>query len=208
MKALKAKLLMNPRKVLKEKIDSLDKILKQKLTSTSHTKRLLRRHLRWLKQSQKLNLTETKTGDQAKQSSSKGVVEQGNSTFDSSAGRMENEQYRNTLRQKVDNLQSVMNSGSATPEQINAAVTEVNQAVNDVNSNIEYKKQQDAQAAAQAATAAQAAAQAQQQQQQQAANTYYPNCAAVQAAGAAPLYQGQPGYSSKLDRDKDGVACE
>lgn len=28
------------------------------------------------------------------------------------------------------------------------------------------------------------------------------------AAGKAPLYQGQPGYSSKLDRDGDGIACE
>ncbi|MHC9294226.1 excalibur calcium-binding domain-containing protein [Mycobacterium sp. LTG2003] len=36
----------------------------------------------------------------------------------------------------------------------------------------------------------------------------YPNCAAARAAGAAPVYAGQPGYSSKLDRDGDGVACE
>ncbi len=36
----------------------------------------------------------------------------------------------------------------------------------------------------------------------------YANCAAVRAAGAAPLRRGQPGYSSKLDRDGDGVACE
>lgn len=36
----------------------------------------------------------------------------------------------------------------------------------------------------------------------------YPSCAAARAAGAAPLYAGQPGYSSKLDRDGDGVACE
>nr|WP_243394293.1 DUF1524 domain-containing protein [Bifidobacterium parmae] len=54
----------------------------------------------------------------------------------------------------------------------------------------------------------QAEAQQQQQQQQQDANVYYPNCAAVRAAGKAPLYQGQPGYSTKLDRDRDGVACE
>jgi hypothetical protein len=40
------------------------------------------------------------------------------------------------------------------------------------------------------------------------ASAYYANCAAVRAAGAAPLYAGQPGYSSKLDGDKDGVACE
>ncbi|WP_006292826.1 GmrSD restriction endonuclease domain-containing protein [Scardovia inopinata] len=39
-------------------------------------------------------------------------------------------------------------------------------------------------------------------------NVYYPNCAAVRAAGKAPLYRGQPGYSAKLDRDHDGVACE
>lgn len=39
-------------------------------------------------------------------------------------------------------------------------------------------------------------------------SAYYANCTAAKAAGAAPLYQGQPGYSSKLDRDGDGVACE
>ncbi|MHC9547524.1 excalibur calcium-binding domain-containing protein [Corynebacterium diphtheriae] len=38
--------------------------------------------------------------------------------------------------------------------------------------------------------------------------TYYKNCAAVRAAGAAPIYAGQPGYRSKLDRDGDGIACE
>ncbi|MFD8102824.1 excalibur calcium-binding domain-containing protein [Nocardia fluminea] len=40
------------------------------------------------------------------------------------------------------------------------------------------------------------------------ASAYYPNCKAVKAAGAAPLYRGDPGYSSSLDRDGDGVACE
>lgn len=36
----------------------------------------------------------------------------------------------------------------------------------------------------------------------------YANCAAVRAAGAAPIYRGQPGYGSHLDRDGDGVGCE
>lgn len=36
----------------------------------------------------------------------------------------------------------------------------------------------------------------------------YANCAAVRAAGKAPLYRGDPGYSAKLDRDGDGVACQ
>ncbi|MFD4957861.1 DUF1524 domain-containing protein [Microbacterium sp. NPDC058389] len=37
---------------------------------------------------------------------------------------------------------------------------------------------------------------------------YYKNCDAVRAAGAAPIYQGQPGYGSHLDRDKDGIGCD
>lgn len=36
----------------------------------------------------------------------------------------------------------------------------------------------------------------------------YNNCSEVRAAGAAPLYENDPGYSKKLDRDGDGIACE
>lgn len=39
-------------------------------------------------------------------------------------------------------------------------------------------------------------------------SAYYANCSAVRAAGKAPIYRGQPGYSSKLDRDGDGIGCE
>ncbi|MHA3700572.1 GmrSD restriction endonuclease domain-containing protein [Jatrophihabitans sp. YIM 134969] len=39
-------------------------------------------------------------------------------------------------------------------------------------------------------------------------DVHYANCDAVRAAGKAPLLAGQPGYSRKLDRDGDGVACE
>jgi hypothetical protein len=35
----------------------------------------------------------------------------------------------------------------------------------------------------------------------------YQNCDDVRRHGAAPLYRGQHGYSSKLDRDGDGIAC-
>ena len=41
-----------------------------------------------------------------------------------------------------------------------------------------------------------------------ASSVSYKNCDAVRAAGAAPILAGQAGYSSKLDRDGDGVACE
>ncbi len=37
---------------------------------------------------------------------------------------------------------------------------------------------------------------------------YFKNCSAARAAGAAPIYVGEPGYRGKLDRDGDGVACE
>ncbi|MFZ4842537.1 excalibur calcium-binding domain-containing protein [Mycetocola saprophilus] len=37
---------------------------------------------------------------------------------------------------------------------------------------------------------------------------YYKNCAAARAAGAAPVYAGQPGYGRHLDRDGDGIGCE
>ena len=39
-------------------------------------------------------------------------------------------------------------------------------------------------------------------------NVYYPSCSAARAAGAAPIYEGQPGYRPELDSDSDGIACE
>ena len=36
----------------------------------------------------------------------------------------------------------------------------------------------------------------------------YKSCAAAKAAGVTPLHRGDPGYSTNLDRDGDGVACE
>jgi len=39
-------------------------------------------------------------------------------------------------------------------------------------------------------------------------NVTYKNCTEVKEAGKAPLYKGDPGYSTKLDRDGDGIACE
>lgn len=40
------------------------------------------------------------------------------------------------------------------------------------------------------------------------AGVAYANCDAVKAAGKAPLHKGDPGYSSALDRDGDGTACD
>lgn len=40
------------------------------------------------------------------------------------------------------------------------------------------------------------------------ADTFYANCAAARAAGAAPVRSGDPGYGPHLDRDRDGIGCE
>ncbi|ARD42734.1 hypothetical protein B6G06_04365 [Actinomyces gaoshouyii] len=42
----------------------------------------------------------------------------------------------------------------------------------------------------------------------QGGSAYYSNCKEARAAGAAPLYRGEPGYRPGLDRDGDGIACE
>lgn len=55
-------------------------------------------------------------------------------------------------------------------------------------------------------TAKQATTKEQKSTQQK--EVYYANCAAARAAGAAPIYRGEPGYRPALDRDGDGVACE
>ena len=47
-----------------------------------------------------------------------------------------------------------------------------------------------------------------QEQSDGSSGTFYKNCAEARAAGAAPIYRGEPGYREKLDRDNDGIACE
>ena len=65
------------------------------------------------------------------------------------------------------------------------------------------------QEAARAAEAARLAAEqdAADASSQAAASVYYKNCAAVRAAGAAPIRRGDPGYARHLDRDGDGQGC-
>lgn len=40
------------------------------------------------------------------------------------------------------------------------------------------------------------------------AKIYFKNCKQAYAAGYYNIKRGEPGYSSKLDRDGDGIACE
>ena len=39
-------------------------------------------------------------------------------------------------------------------------------------------------------------------------NIHFSSCKEAWANGYADIYEGEPGYSAKLDRDHDGVACE
>ncbi|MEM4994937.1 excalibur calcium-binding domain-containing protein [Priestia sp. SB1] len=70
----------------------------------------------------------------------------------------------------------------------------------------EEKALAEAQAKKEAEEKAQQEAQAQQQQQSQSVS--YGNCTEAREAGAAPIYKGQPGYASHLDRDGDGIGCD
>ena len=72
----------------------------------------------------------------------------------------------------------------------------------------EQKKQEEAARVAEEQRKQEEAAVAEAAAATQASNVYYENCTAVREAGAAPIRTGDPGYSTKLDRDKDGIACE
>ena len=37
---------------------------------------------------------------------------------------------------------------------------------------------------------------------------YFKSCKAAKAAGYSDIKKGEPGYSTNLDRDGDGIACE
>ncbi|WP_298090038.1 excalibur calcium-binding domain-containing protein [uncultured Sphingomonas sp.] len=37
---------------------------------------------------------------------------------------------------------------------------------------------------------------------------HWRGCDDARAAGTAPIYDGEPGYSWRMDGDGDGVACE
>jgi hypothetical protein len=41
-----------------------------------------------------------------------------------------------------------------------------------------------------------------------ATDIYFRNCSAARAAGYSRIRVGEPGYSGRLDRDGDGIACE
>lgn len=93
-------------------------------------------------------------------------------------------------------------NGAALEDPSSAVQEPVEQPAVDSNAGVDAPEEQEQQRAQFFAPAPEKPAPAPAQ------SAYYPNCAAARSAGAAPLYAGDPGYSSKLDRDGDGVACE
>ncbi|MGJ7922197.1 excalibur calcium-binding domain-containing protein [Neobacillus sp. LXY-4] len=72
----------------------------------------------------------------------------------------------------------------------------------------EQRKQEEAARLAEEQRKQEEAAQLAAQQAQQQTNIYYQNCSEARAAGAAPIYRGEPGYATHLDRDGDGIGCD
>jgi hypothetical protein len=106
----------------------------------------------------------------------------------------------------ADQLQAQRDAAAEAKRQADAAAAQ--QAAAQQAAAQQAAAQQAAQQAAAQQAAQQQAAQQQAPQPQAPANVYYANCTAARAAGAAPIYRGQPGYRPALDRDNDGVACE
>jgi hypothetical protein len=161
-------------------------------------------------------------------------VSETNSTIDeaaallaSSAGRVADEATRTTLSTRIEEARSVIAepvpalSGevSALNQRISNARANLRTAISAVNSSVtqweadeaaRIAAEEEAARVAAEQAAAEAAAQAQQYSSSSSSGgyVYYENCTAARAAGDTPIYRGEPGYRSALDRDNDGIACE
>lgn len=119
------------------------------------------------------------------------------------------------MRMELDNAKSDLKTASQKADMWDKEQEEKKAAEEKAEQEkAEQERVEQEKAAQQAAQQAQQQAQQQIQQRSQmsapAPDTYayYQNCDAVRAADRAPLYAGQPGYRSALDRDHDGIACE
>ena len=107
---------------------------------------------------------------------------------------------------KGSSSDSTVQSQQSTDE--TSKTEEVSQSEEAAQQAEETRQSEEAAQQAEAARQAEEARQAQANQQKAGQSAYYANCTQAKNAGAAPLYSGQPGYSRKLDRDGDGIACE
>lgn len=127
----------------------------------------------------------------------------------------ENEQNAKEQQQKIDEEQVKLNNKEYDLKKKEQELTQKEQDLNNRNSqldererNIAYREQQKQERIQREQQALLAAQQAPSYSDSTGGYAFYKNCSAARAAGAAPIYRGQPGYRDKLDRDGDGIACE
>lgn len=110
------------------------------------------------------------------------------------------------LQEQITDLTEELSSEtSKTEEAVQAAAdarTEVEEAVATVGERDARIQELEAQVSSMTPAAPQAPV------APAAPSSSYANCSEVRAAGAAPIYAGEPGYGRHLDRDGDGVGCE
>lgn len=138
----------------------------------------------------RINLVESQIQEKEKKEVEKKLL----SDIEEAVKKMEADQTRENMQAATDKLGGLSDNGKR--EQYQKRIDAVNQAI------VSREASQQAQQAAEQQQEVQQFAQTPSQ------NTFYANCTAVRAAGAAPIHAGQPGYSRKLDRDGDGVGCE
>lgn len=128
------------------------------------------------------------------------------------------EQYKEQLLSRGEKLREKEQKAIEQQQQLDNKQNELNQKEQDLNNrnsqldererNIAYREQQKQERIQREQQALLAAQQAPSYSDSTGGYAFYKNCSAARAAGAAPIYRGQPGYRDKLDRDGDGIACE
>lgn len=167
-------------------------------------------------------LTEAKAAYADAQASLAAAMSTAEQALADSAGRVDDDGVRVRLQSAIDAARTTAATVPAEDDHsfrdATSAIVEASQDVEAeraaVGGAVAAKAETDRLAAEQAAAAAsqraaeEAAANEPADEGADGGSAYYENCDAVRAAGAAPIRVGDPGYSTKLDRDHDGVGCE
>lgn len=192
--------------VLKTNNETTDNVNKEKVEEEQNSKETEEAKKAEEERKQREEERKTREEQARKEAEAKQIAEQAEATVQ----QLEN----NQIQENVAPAQAAVDRVTDPTLRTNLT-NRIGSVQHDINERVRLEEQQAAEAeqARQAAEQARQAAAAQQAQQQQAFASQpqqgaFRNCREARAAGAAPLYRGQPGYGSHLDRDGDGVACE
>ena len=192
--------------VLKTNNETTDNVNKEKVEEEQNSKETEEAKKAEEERKQREEERKTREEQARKEAEAKQIAEQAEATVQ----QLEN----NQIQENVAPAQAAVDRVTDPTLRTNLT-NRIGSVQHDINERVRLEEQQAAEAeqARQAAEQARQAAAAQQAQQQQAFASQpqqgaFRNCREARVAGAAPLYRGQPGYGSHLDRDGDGVACE